>query len=217
MFALLVLASTIAVVTSVLSIWQFRHIRNLERIAYIDELTQVGNRRYFEAQLRMAVAHILRSREPLGLLVIDLNNLKPINDAHGHGAGDRLLRALAEALRATARPSDCVCRVGGDEFIVLLPSCSREGLDTVVRRLRDHLLATHLVIANETTPIRISVGGTCLTIVEGRVFVGRNYITDTRRRDAVAEVAKVLVETADLAMYEAKQNKDTQDMPVTLR
>ena len=98
---------------------QFQDITELRRLASRDPLTDALNRRAFDAELaRCAVA----GREAT-LLVLDLDGFKEINDAHGHHAGDQLLRQLADAIRGRLRRDDILARLGGDEFAVLLPHC----------------------------------------------------------------------------------------------
>lgn len=79
-------------------------------------MTGVGNRRHWETSLRQEVDRALRSRMPLSVLMVDVDNLKLLNDAHGHGCGDRALALVAEVLRDTCRSRDVAARFGGDEF-----------------------------------------------------------------------------------------------------
>ena len=94
---------------------RFRHL------AQYDELTQLPNRALFNDRLKLAVAHARRDHTRLALLFIDLDRFKPVNDAFGHRVGDMLLRAVAQRMVACVRQSDTVARIGGDEFVVLLP------------------------------------------------------------------------------------------------
>ncbi len=98
----------------------------LQETAARDKLTGLYNRRLFEEQFEAAVARSLRSKEDLTLLVVDLDGLKRINDVSGHVAGDNALRTLADALRATIRSTDVACRIGGDEFAVVLAGSTAE-------------------------------------------------------------------------------------------
>ena len=93
----------------------------LARLAMVDDLTGLRNRRGFLAIAEPIKELAQRNRQPVALLFIDLDNLKEINDRHGHGAGDQALVAMADLLRATFRESDVVARLGGDEFAVLIP------------------------------------------------------------------------------------------------
>jgi diguanylate cyclase (GGDEF)-like protein len=97
-----------------------------ERITYLEEqietdpLLNVLNRRGFERELNRALAHVKRYRTTAGLIFIDLNNFKSVNDLHGHLAGDAILKAVAAGLNTHTRASDVVGRFGGDEFVMLL-------------------------------------------------------------------------------------------------
>jgi diguanylate cyclase (GGDEF)-like protein len=111
----------------------------LQETAARDKLTGLYNRRLFEEQLEAAVARSLRTRQDLALLVVDLDGLKRINDISGHVAGDQALRTLADALRATIRATDVACRLGGDEFGVILPGSSAEDAVRVAERAQETL------------------------------------------------------------------------------
>jgi diguanylate cyclase (GGDEF)-like protein len=111
----------------------------LQETAARDKLTGLYNRRLFEEQFEAAVARSLRAREDLTLLVVDLDGLKRINDVSGHVAGDNALRTLSDALRATIRSTDVACRIGGDEFAVMLPGSSAEDAVGVAERAQEML------------------------------------------------------------------------------
>jgi diguanylate cyclase (GGDEF)-like protein len=111
--------------------------RELEHLAHHDPLTGLPNRRRLEQELARELIRSGRQDSPLCVVALDLDDLKAFNDASGHAAGDRLLRrasgAWADALRAT----DLIARVGGDEFVALLPGCPPEQAADLVQRLRD--------------------------------------------------------------------------------
>ena len=102
-----------------------------------DPLTGVANRRGWEQQVREVERRLQPLAEPACALVIDLDELKRINDAKGHGAGDELLRTAAQTLDGCLRDTDFVARIGGDEFAVLAASCNREQAENLVARIRD--------------------------------------------------------------------------------
>ena len=95
-------------------------ILDLEARVDIDPLTDVLNRRGFERELRRSLAYVKRYGTSAALIYIDLDGFKPVNDRHGHNAGDVVLKAIAAALVGNVRASDVVARIGGDEFAVLL-------------------------------------------------------------------------------------------------
>lgn len=110
--------------------------RELEHLAHHDPLTGLANRRRFEAELEREVARAGRSGAPLCLIAIDLDGLKAVNDKLGHAGGDRLLKAAAGAWQAELRASDLLARIGGDEFVALLPDCDEAAAERVGERLR---------------------------------------------------------------------------------
>ncbi len=123
--------------------------RELEHLATHDPLTGLRNRRYLHQALTQALTHAESTGEGLALLYIDLDGFKAANDRAGHDAGDRVLQEVATRLTRALRQGDIAARVGGDEFLILLPGCrdanaAREVADTLRDRLRDvFLLAGH--------------------------------------------------------------------------
>ena len=107
----------------------------LEAMALSDSLTQVGNRRRFDQALQQEWGRLRRHRLPLSLLMIDVDHFKAYNDSYGHGEGDRCLVEVAAAIRAQGkRPADLTCRIGGEEFAILLPEVDREGARRIAER-----------------------------------------------------------------------------------
>jgi diguanylate cyclase (GGDEF)-like protein len=111
----------------------------MQELAERDTLTGVYNRRLFDHELRTALARSDRSGEPLSVLVVDLDDLKRINDEGGHDAGDEALRTLADALRGSVRAGDTIFRLGGDEFAVVLPGATAEAASVVAERAQERL------------------------------------------------------------------------------
>jgi diguanylate cyclase (GGDEF)-like protein len=107
----------------------------LTRQARTDPLTGLPNRLGWDEQLTRELARARRTGEPLSLALLDLDHFKAFNDAHGHQAGDRLLVAATAAWNGELREIDTLCRWGGDEFAVLLPSCPKADADDVIARL----------------------------------------------------------------------------------
>lgn len=124
----------------------------LRRLADTDDLTGLLNRRAFFARARAIVALARRYGHPVAVALVDIDRFKSINDRFGHAAGDEALREVAEALRREARASDVVARMGGDEFVVLMPMTALGGARVFAERLRRRL-------AMETTrPLSVSIG-----------------------------------------------------------
>jgi diguanylate cyclase (GGDEF)-like protein len=128
--------ATIAVLCTWYARHQDRRRGDLARISRADPLTGCLNRRGFEERFTAELNGAERSGQPLGLLQIDLDNFKQINDTKGHAAGDEVLIWVVRTLQATLRPTDWVGRLGGDEFAVLLPGASRGNADEVADRVR---------------------------------------------------------------------------------
>jgi diguanylate cyclase (GGDEF)-like protein len=137
-----------------------RVYRSLEITARTDELTRVGNRMKLEEDLVAVRARIGRTGRPIGLLEIDLDHFKGVNDHLGHLAGDAVLRRVANAIRTAVRAEDLVFRYGGEEFLVILDSIAG-GVEAAGERLR--LAVENLGLAHPGNPpfglVTISVGG----------------------------------------------------------
>ena len=156
----------------------------LETLAYSDPLTGLANRRLFNDELRHLVAQAERGGPAFTLLLIDLDRFKPINDTHGHDAGDALLVAAADRLRAAVREADRPFRLGGDEFAVLLTQATEhEALAPVCARILDNLAQPLTLPGAAVIEISASVGAAIY-----------------RRGDSHEQLYK----QADLALYHAK-------------
>src|SRR5205085_3885265 len=119
------------------------HIRaRLERLAQTDSLTGLYNHRYFHERLRSELTRASRSHDPVAVLMFDLDDFKRVNDVYGHGAGDQLLIQIARIARETVRGSDVVCRIGGEEFGVIMPSCDAGDALGLAARLSETLRGT---------------------------------------------------------------------------
>jgi diguanylate cyclase (GGDEF)-like protein len=131
---------------------QFREAR---RLADLDALTGLHNRRYFHETLAREVSRAHRYDRHLALIVFDLDDFKAINDRIGHLAGDALLTEVAERMREVVRAADIACRVGGDEFSVILPESTLEDADQLYARLRRAIAARPALLAGR---ISVSAG-----------------------------------------------------------
>jgi diguanylate cyclase (GGDEF)-like protein/PAS domain S-box-containing protein len=107
----------------------------LETLASEDTLTGIGNRRAWEERCIVELRRAARSGEPLSIAMLDVDDLKAVNDSHGHAAGDRLLRGTAAAGGQAIRATDFIARLGGDEFGLLLPNCTGAGAEEVLARM----------------------------------------------------------------------------------
>jgi diguanylate cyclase (GGDEF)-like protein len=131
----------------------------LEYQAQTDSLTGLYNHRYFHERLRAELTRASRARDSVAVLMLDIDDFKRVNDVYGHGIGDQVLRDLADLLRAALRGSDVVCRLGGEEFGVIMSSCDAGDALNLARRLTDSLSSLEFGPAGQiTTSIGISQG-----------------------------------------------------------
>lgn len=159
---------------------------HLRRLATVDILTGLPNRRSFHHLLQRAIETALRRRKTFGLMFVDLDNFKDINDSLGHEAGDQLLRGAGDRLARAVRLGDCVCRLGGDEFTILLNDLrDAEEARTVGQRILDRL----------AEPLRVGD-----VEVRTRATIGIALLPQH------ATTASDLMRFADTAMYRAKQD-----------
>jgi diguanylate cyclase (GGDEF)-like protein len=133
-------------------------MQELARLANHDLLTGLVNRRRFEDELGARLAETRRYGTSGALLVLDLDRFKPINDEHGHAAGDAMLKAVAATLRATVRATDIVARLGGDEFAVVLPHTSVEGAATCAAKIIEGIGALRVTFAGVALGVGVSIG-----------------------------------------------------------
>lgn len=162
-----------------------RAVADREVLAATDSLTGVANRRQLDGALRRRCEAAVRDGGELGLLVLDLDRFKAVNDSHGHPAGDAVLRQVADRLARAVRPGDVLARYGGEEFALVAPGAGRAALLELAHRLGDVLRATPVLLPNGTRlPVTASIGGACLP--------------------ADALTPDVLLQVADDALYRAK-------------
>jgi len=161
--------------------YQEQALAALTQQARSDPLTGLANRRAFDERMAAEVARAQRRAQPVALVLLDVDGLKPVNDTRGHAAGDALLQAVAALLRAQARTIDLAARIGGDEFALLLPETDHAGAVTLVQRLTAAAADQHI----DGYPVRCSAG----------IAV---YPDDGRTVEA-------LLRSADGALYRAKR------------
>ena len=134
------------------------HEEELLRFANTDHLTRINNRRYFFERGEQEMARAKRYDENLSLLMIDLDDFKLVNDAHGHEAGDSALRWAAAQFLATCRDVDLVGRLGGEEFGILLPNTSLARAMAVAERVRTRIAAGGFAYNSKKVPMTVSIG-----------------------------------------------------------
>jgi diguanylate cyclase (GGDEF)-like protein len=159
-----------------------RQADRLLELSQTDALTGLGNVRFFRERLQLELARHARYRQPLSLLLLDLDGLKEINDSLGHRAGDAALVQLGAEIRAEARSTDACARWGGDEFAVLAPNTPQEAAALLAERIRSRTATrSHL------TGVAVSIG------------------VATVDAETTAPSAEDLVRRADRALYSAKR------------
>ncbi len=150
-----------------------------------DPLTKLFNRRYLEETLEREVGKAARSREPLGVLMVDLDRFKRFNDTYGHEAGDTILRATASFLVKSVRAEDVVCRFGGEEFVIILPTADGKVAHARAEKIRLEL--RELAVLHQ---------GTLLGTITASVGVAAFPLNGTS--------PQLLLDAADSALYRAK-------------
>ena len=162
------------------------------KLAVIDPLTNLYNRRMGEQRLAEEITRSQRHFTPLTVLMIDINGLKRVNDNFGHGAGDELIKYFAERLQRAIRGSDAAVRMGGDEFLVLLPECKLNEVHHVLDRLK----GMKMELRDQTIPVTSASGWT-------------DYIP--------GELPQDLLKRADAALYVNKRaDKEKRDLGVAV-
>lgn len=174
------------------AVWVIRDVtqqrarqREARHLAEIDPLTELSNRRGFEAHLQQAITRVARTGQSASLMYIDLDHFKPVNDTHGHLAGDAVLWAVASVLRHGVRDSDIVARLGGDEFAVILAGCSLKR----ARRIAIDLLEAMRGLSIPWDQRRLSVGA---SIGIAPLFGGMSVDDAVAAADAQCYRAKAL-------------------------
>jgi len=137
----------------------FHRVKRLEQAANLDPLTEIANRRYMENRLAFALVEFQQHRIPFGVLFLDIDYFKRVNDTFGHEVGDRVLQMVANTLRRNIRTEDWVARWGGEEFLVLLNNVELEGLYSAAEKLRALVKASALQVHGQPLQITVSIGG----------------------------------------------------------
>lgn len=150
-----------------------------------DSLTRLWNRASILDILQREMSRATREKRPLGLLMVDLDHFKNVNDTHGHFAGDAVLSEAGRRMQSDLREYDSLGRYGGEEFLVLLPGCDERSTCSSAERIRAHLATQPMVLSDTTLKITASFGGTCV-------------------KPGVTCTAEELIRRADEALYRAK-------------
>jgi len=159
----------------------------LQRLAALDPLTGVYNRRFGLGRLHEEFGRAVRSQSPLGLLMLDIDHFKSVNDTYGHLVGDRVLKMVCSIARSSLREGDVLLRYGGEEFMVVLPAASLEDIRKAGERIRQAVEDASVTDGDRTIAVTISIGGTAYPN------------TEVDREDT-------MIQKADDALYRAKSS-----------
>ncbi len=159
--------------------------KKMQKLAYSDPITGLWNRRKIMEFLGEEWARSLRQRQSLGLMLLDIDHFKQINDRYGHPAGDGVLIELSRRLRKLSRPYDRVGRLGGDEMMILAPGCGRDDILKTAERLREAVAAKPFSTAGKKIPVTVSLG---VAATDGLLKMK----------------PPALIQAADRALYQAK-------------
>ncbi len=154
-------------------------------MAVVDKLTGLSNRRYFDTSLATLVEQAARKGRALSLMILDIDHFKRVNDTHGHDAGDQILKAFATRIRRVVRSSDVLCRLGGEEFALLMPDTGLDVAARVAERVRGVI---------ERKPFTFSPNRPAIPVTSSIGLAERGGVS----------TAEPLLRLADMALYEAK-------------
>lgn len=161
--------------------------KELTLLAITDPLTQLYNRRYFSDIANNSFFHALRYKQPLSIIMLDIDEFKKINDTYGHSAGDRVIVSCARILEVCSRQSDTVARYGGEEFIILVPQVLPDELMSLAKRIKSKISEQVITLDNDRT--------IQFTLSIGIAQIIHNSDTDIEN----------IINRADQALYAAKQ------------
>jgi diguanylate cyclase len=165
-----------------------QEIESIRNESMTDALTSLGNRKFFNLAIEKSVAHAHDAKEPLTLLLADIDHFKKINDTYGHVVGDRVLQFVASTLKRSLKPSDVAARYGGEEFAIILPKTAIDAGEKLADRIRQAVMKGELVkqsTGEKHSALTISIGVAAL-------------------HDGAS--AQSLIEAADVCLYAAKRS-----------
>ena len=156
-------------------------------LAHKDQLTKLYNRHYFYSIVQEIISLAKREKRPLSIMMIDIDKFKNINDTYGHGNGDIVIRSLATIMLENTRASDIVARIGGEEFVILLPNTTKDNTVVLANKLRKNV-EKHLIKLEDNIEINFTIS----------VGVDSMHVADEQKVDEA-------LARADEALYRAKE------------
>ncbi|MFN2339801.1 MAG: diguanylate cyclase [Halanaerobium sp.] len=167
--------------------------QKLEKMALVDGLTGISNRRLFDQKIEEELKRAKRKQSVLSLIMLDIDNFKEYNDTYGHQQGDQCLKEIAKILdKNTKRASDFAARYGGEEFVVILPETAKDGALKIAEDIRKGIINLELEHKNSTAADYVTVS------------LGVSSIST--EKEINQELIKAFIETSDQALYQAKEN-----------
>lgn len=173
---------------------ELEKINFINSLTLLDPLTGALNRTEIMHKISQEISHMRRTGEHFALLELDIDHFKRVNDTYGHDAGDQVLQGLVRTIKASLRASDEIGRIGGEEFLILLPHTSESLSMAMAERMRDLVAKTALDV-NDASPLQI-------TVSIGSSSSNTKNILSLHTLDAMNH----LIKEADNAMYQAKNN-----------
>ena len=164
------------------------HVQATMELAVTDPLTGLYNRRYMETQTTALVEHAINRGKSLSLLALDVDHFKSVNDENGHAVGDRVLQEMASRLKASIRNIDMICRIGGEEFVIVLPNTNAEVAAKIADRMCRNISAKPFNVGARNGPLTITVS-IGVAVVEGS-----------------SDTMEAIMKRADEALYSAKRS-----------
>ncbi len=162
-----------------------QNMQHALELAVVDPLTRLNNRRFLESHLASALDRAAHVGRPLSLMLVDVDHFKSVNDGHGHDAGDEVLRTLAQRIRRVVRTADLVCRLGGEEFVIVMSDTPLSVAARIAERMR---------VAVQSSPFKINAPAGLLSVT---VSIGLAERSADANPDA-------LMRRADKALYDSK-------------
>lgn len=161
--------------------------KKIIEISNTDSLTAFANRRYFNIEAQKEIERHQRYKHDLSLMILDIDHFKKVNDRHGHLAGDYILKTVATIIKRLTRSTDFLCRFGGEELIILLPECSKEGALLAAEKIRTNIESYRFKFNGKQIKITASIG--------------------IKTKDCNENISlDQFIDTADKALYQAKKD-----------
>jgi diguanylate cyclase (GGDEF)-like protein len=169
------------------------NFETIRRTSFVDGLTGVNNRRFLEQRIGEELDDCRRKSDPISCLFLDIDFFKVVNDKRGHQAGDRVLCAVASAIKTQLRSNDVLARYGGEEFIALLSNIDEMMALEIAERIRKTIQALEIKLDGGSVSVTISIGSS-------------TYLSDPSSSPINKDISSRLIKLADSALYKAKHN-----------